>query len=288
VTGVRREHSRAHDTAGWLMWATGFTALASKTLVRNGRFALLLHGVSAHRLPEIDRQAQPHFTVDELAILLEWLSRRFAFLTPEQYLVGDRPGVLLTFDDGFANNFRNALPVLRSFECPALFFVSTQHVADPRDWLGFVRRQAEEVWGSLDSVPEAVARDWYDGLNAEELQTCATDPLVTIGSHGVTHSVLTECADAELIRELRESKSFLQDLTGGAVDHFAYPRGKYDARVAGQTEAAGYAAAFVIDSIGVGAHLFELPRVGIYQADRSYLGLKLSGLHRRPLPLQNR
>ncbi len=288
MTGVKGKQGRARDTAAWLMWATGFTALASKTLVRNGRFALLLHGVSSHRLPGIDRQAQPHFTVDELAILLEWLRDRFAFLTPEQYLVGDRPGVLLTFDDGFANNFYNALPVLRSFGCPALFFVSTQHVADPRDWLGFVRRQAEHVWGSLDSVPEAVARDWYDGLSAEELLTCAADPLVTVGSHGVTHSVLTECADAELTRELRESKSFLQDLTGGAVDYFAYPRGTYDARVAGQTEAAGYAAAFVIDSIGLGMHRFELPRVGIYQADHSYLGLKLSGLHRRPLPVARR
>lgn len=33
---------------------------------------------------------------------------------------------------------------------------------------------------------------------------------------------------------------------------------------------------------------FGLPRVGIYQADQQYLGLKVSGLHRRPLPLHRR
>lgn len=245
----------------------------------------MFHGVSSRRLPNVDHLAQPHITADELASTLKWLRRRFAFLTPEQFLAGSAPGVLLTFDDGFANNFTNALPLLRSFECPAVFFVSTQHVANPRDWLGFVRFQAQQVWGSLERVPKEVARDWYDGLGADQLRELAADPFATVGSHGVTHSVLTECPDADLALELRESRAYLEDVTGAAVDYFAYPRGQYDARVARQTEGAGYRAAFAIDSIGLGAQNYELPRVGIYQPERWYLELKLSGLHRRPLPL---
>ncbi len=276
---------RARDAIAWLTWVTGLVTLGSRTLASGGRFALLLHGVSSHRLPNVDRQAQPHLTAEELALILGWLKKRFAFLTPEQFLTGDRSGVLLTFDDGFANNFHNARPVLQTFECPALFFISTQHVANPRDWLSFVRLKAEQTWGSMDHVPEAVAHDWYDGLSVEELREFSVDPLVTVGSHGVTHSILTECADVELVRELKESKSFLEDVTGGAIDYFAYPRGQYDARVAGQTEAAGYTAAFAIDSTGMAPQAYELPRVGIYQAGRWYLAPKLSGLHRRPLPV---
>lgn len=281
-------YDRIRDAGGRLLWATGLTAAARRTIARKGRFALLLHGVSSRRLPGVDTQAQPHFTMNELSFLLAWLRDRFTLLTPEQYFRADTPGVLLTFDDGFANNFHNALPVLRSYECPAVFFVSTQHVADPRNWLAFVRRRAEQTWGSVEDVTEAVARDWYDGLTAEELRRCAADPLITIGAHGVTHRVLTECTDAELSRELAESRSFLQDVTGHEIDYFAYPRGKYDARVAARTKAAGYTAAFTIDPLSLGLCRFELPRVGIYRADPGYLGLKLSGLHRRPLPLENR
>lgn len=285
MNGAMRRLGRARDAAGWLMWATGLAALASRTLADNGRFALLFHGVSSHRLPNVHRLAQPHLTADELAFALDWLKRRFAFLTPEEFVLGHRSGVLLTFDDGFANNLHNALPLLHSFECPALFFVSIQHVTNPRDWLGFVRVQAEHVWGGVNHVPEAVARDMYDGLSVSELREFAADPWVTIGSHGVTHDVLTECTDEGLMSELQESRSFLENVTGSPVHYFAYPRGLYDARVAGQTEATGYRAAFAIDSIGLSRPDYEIPRVGIYQADRWYLGLKLSGLHRRPLPV---
>ena len=286
MRAAARGHARLIDAAGMLLSATGLTALASKAVAKRGRFALLLHGISSHKLENVDREAQPHLTAEDLAQVLDWLRCRFAFLTPQEFLAGKKAGVLLTFDDGFANNFRRALPVLRSFEVPAVFFVTTQHVAVPRDWLGFVRQQAEQAWGSVDAVPEEIAADWYDGMNLEELRECATEPLITIGSHGVTHSVLTECDDEQLTRELRESKAFLEEMTGTAVQYFAYPRGAYDERVVSRTEAAGYSAAFVIDPKGLGSGHLELPRVGIYQADSAYLSLKLSGLHRRPLPTE--
>jgi peptidoglycan/xylan/chitin deacetylase (PgdA/CDA1 family) len=270
-----------------VLWATGIAAGASKALATRGRFALLLHGISGERLPDLDRLAQPHLTSSDLAVLLTWLKERFALLTPEEFLAAETPGVLLTFDDGFANNLTYALPVLHSFKAPAVFFVSTQHVLSPRDWLGFVRMQAESVWGSLDEVPDVVARDWYDGMSVAELTQCAADPLITIGSHGVTHTLLTQCDDTRLAHELRESKVFLEKVTKRTVTLFAYPHGDYDARVAHETRAAGYTAAFAIDPIGVGAPFLELPRVGVYQVDRPYLSLKLSGLHRRPLPIED-
>jgi peptidoglycan/xylan/chitin deacetylase (PgdA/CDA1 family) len=283
-----RSHGHLRGAAWWVLWATGVSNVAYGAIARRGRFALLLHGISSHRLRDVFPEAQPHLTSDDLAHLLRWLGRRFMFLTPTEYLAASKPGVLLTFDDGFANNFRNALPVLHAFGAPAILFVSTQHVANPRDWLSFVRLQAERGWGSEEAVPENVATDWYDGMSVEELRQCSAHPLVTIGSHGVAHTVLTECGDEQLVRELRESKSFLERVTGTSISYFAYPRGDYDTRVARQTEAAGYTAAFAVDPIGLRMPHLELPRVGIYEVDRKYLSLKLSGLHRRPLPVWSR
>ena len=45
-------------------------------------------------------------------LIVGWLARRFRILTPQEYLEGRTAGLLLTFDDGFANNWSNALPVL--------------------------------------------------------------------------------------------------------------------------------------------------------------------------------
>jgi peptidoglycan/xylan/chitin deacetylase (PgdA/CDA1 family) len=277
--------SRLHVAAEWALSVSGATVAARRILGRKGRFAVLLHGIASARREEVAADAQPRLTSDDLAYLLEWLRPRFDLLTPEEYTAAKKPGVLLTFDDGFANNFSNALPVLRMFGAPAIFFVSAQHVAQPRDWLKFVREMATRGWGSLEAVPEDVACDWYDGMSVEQLRQCSADPLVTIGSHGETHAVLTECSDDELRRELRESKSFLEAVASKPIEFFAYPRGDYDARVSRCAMNAGYSGAFTIDPIGLGMPAFELPRVGIYEATPRYLGLKLCGMHRRPLPL---
>jgi peptidoglycan/xylan/chitin deacetylase (PgdA/CDA1 family) len=279
-------HTRSGSAAEWLLWASGAPLVARKIVFRHARFALLLHGVSPLRIPGVARTEQGRLTPAALECLLTWLGCRFDFLTVDEYVAASKPGVLLTFDDGFASVLNNALPVLRSFGAPALVFVSTQHVADPRDWLHFVRSWADAAWSGPECVPEVVANEWYDGLSIEELRECCSDPLITIGSHGVSHAILTECTDRQLASELRNSKRFLEDVVGRQIDCLAYPRGDYDVRVLRQTEKAGYRTAFTIDPLGLGAPHLELPRVGIYQADRRYLSLKLSGLHRRPLPLR--
>lgn len=47
--------------------------------------------------------------------------------------------VVVTFDDGYDDNYRNAYPILREFGVPATFFVSTHHIDSGRpyayDWL---------------------------------------------------------------------------------------------------------------------------------------------------------
>ena len=45
-----------------------------------------------------------------------------------------RPSFLITFDDGYVNNRRLALPRLEAHEAPALFFVSTRHMVEQRSF----------------------------------------------------------------------------------------------------------------------------------------------------------
>ncbi len=281
---MSRMPGRLRHLATRFLHRTGVAALARAVLASKGRFALLLHGVSARRRPVLPPEAQPGLSRDELRRILAWLQQHgFAFLTPEAFLTQDRPGVLLTFDDGFANNYTNALPVLEAFDAPALFFVTTRHVLDPKDWLPATRQMARRYWTDEADVPDDLAADCYDGLSREQLAACARSPLVTLGAHSVSHPFLSAC-DPETIRhELAASKLFLEEVGGQPVDLFAYPTGDYDRAVAEAVRACGYRAAFAVDPRRVGLPAYEIPRVGLYAADAAYLSLKLSGLHRRPI-----
>ena len=266
-----------------MLHGTRITTLARLLLCSRGPFVLVLHGVPPALSDQIPESHRPDLTVRDLRSILEWLRPRFAFLTVEECLAARKPGVLLTFDDGFANNATTVLPLLEHFEAPAVFFVATQHVVAPRDWLHFVRQKVERWPDDAAQIPESVASDLFDGMSLQQLSQCAAHPLVTIGSHTVSHPTLTLCSDADLLQELCESKRFLEETTGRPVDLLAYPRGEYDRRVVEAAAASGYKTAFALDSRHLGIPRFEVPRVGLYGSHPAYLDSKLCGLHRRPL-----
>lgn len=247
---------------------------------------LEFHGVASRRYQHIPLEVQPSLTIDELRQILNWVRNHFLFLTPEEFLKSNKRGVLLTFDDGFLNNFTNALPLLQEFDAPAIFFVTTQHIINPKNWLPSVANIARRHWINETNVPPEIAADLFDGMNQNQLAEAARNPLITIGSHTVSHLFLTKCTKDQLEYELTASRQYLRELTAQPVDLFAYPTGDYDRNVAEAVCSAGYVAAFVEDSRNVGVPLFEIPRIGVYSPESSYLALKLSGLHRRPIRTQ--
>lgn len=275
--------NRFRNLAVRTLHRSGLLSLARRLLARDGRFALNFHGVASQAYPDFPRDLQPHHTAADFRRVLGWLAQRFAFLSVEEFLAGSRVGVLLTFDDGHANNLATILPLLAEFRAPGLFFVSTQHVQNPRDWLGFTREAARRGWGSEAAVPEDFARDCFDGLSETQLAELACSPWAQIGAHTIHHPSLPDCPPDQLLSELVASRLYLQAVTGQPVETFAYPYGDYTLAVISAVKAAGYRAAFAVDPHPLGMPLFEIPRVGIYASEPAYLSVKLSGLHRRPV-----
>lgn len=265
----------------WFLWRTGLNELFRRLLAKDGRFVLVFHGVAAKEYGGIARPVHPHHTAAQLQQTLAWLADKWPFLTPAQFFAGCR-GILLTFDDGLANNFEYGLPVLEQFSAPAIFFVTTQHVIRPDNWLDFNRQRACQQWGNKAAVPPAIAHQFFDGLSIEQLAACGAHPLLTIGGHPTTHPFLTRCNEAQLWQELTVSRRYLQEISGQSVDTFAYPTNDYNRQVAEATQRAGYKAAFAVDSRQVGLSGFEIGRIGLYQARPDYLSTKLNGLYRRP------
>jgi len=244
----------------------------------------MFHGVSRKKRHKIPSNVQPHLELIEFESIIEWLKINFDFLTIDDLINHGKSGVLLTFDDGFNNNYTNVVPILKKNNIPAIFFTATQHIVSKNNWLHFVRNNVDSYWSTQKNIPSDIGSDWYDGMSEDSIREIAKDPLFTIGSHTITHPLLTKCSKKELKKELIESKEYLEKLTQKPINYFAYPSGDYNENIMKQVQNAGYDAAFGIDEIlKVGNLRYEIPRIGIYSSEIPYLSAKLSGLYLRTL-----
>ncbi len=103
-------------------------------------------------------------------------------------------------------------------------------------------------------------------LTETQLVTFSKHPLVTIGSHTVSHISLAKSSDEQVHHEITDSKSILEKMIGKKVEHFAYPFGTaadVGEREIKLAEKAGYVTALTT-AYGAAAKdtsLFALPRI---------------------------
>lgn len=115
----------------------------------------------------------------------------------------DRPKVVLTFDDGFADVATNALPVLEAHGLPFTLYVATGYIGGEMHWDGSTAKAPGPAltWGQLEAV--------------------AASPLSTIANHTHMH-VRPERLTAE---ELDACTAALEERLGVTPAHFAYTWG---------------------------------------------------------------
>lgn len=120
--------------------------------------------------------------------------------------------VVLTFDDGYADFFTTAIPILQSHGFTATNFVISGHMG----------------WGGYMTPSQVVAAD---GMG------------FTIGAHTVDHVALAAQSPARAAWEIRQSKLTLEGLLGHPVLDFAYPYGSFNAYDEAQAKSDGFEAA---------------------------------------------
>lgn len=126
-------------------------------------------------------------------------------------------------------------------------------------------------------VDDLLERD-YALLQEEHLKLIASSRS-QIGSHTNTHPSLPMISLEEAAREIRESKTILESVTGKPVTTFCYPRGKTNAAIRDIVEKTGYQAA-VCSAEGIhqaGADRFMLKRLSIGSRPVPWFEATLSG-----------
>jgi peptidoglycan/xylan/chitin deacetylase (PgdA/CDA1 family) len=139
--------------------------------------------------------------------------------------------VILSFDDGWRNQYEHAFPLLKKYGMKGTFFIFTNPLMhhNPR-WVS---------WGEVREMDKA-------GME--------------IAGHTHTHPFLTKLTtDVELDKEIGASKKFIEEEIGHPITVFAYPFGEKNPQVEHAVKRAGYVLARTIVS-GVWndpAHRFE-------------------------------
>jgi peptidoglycan/xylan/chitin deacetylase (PgdA/CDA1 family) len=160
---------------------------------------------------------------------MAWLRRRRYPVLPLEVLARYRAenrlpparSMVLTFDDGYADNLTMAYPVLRQHEFPATIFLVSQAVGGVNGW---------------DTAGELAGRPLLSWPDIEALQEGG----ITVGAHTRHHPALTEIPDDQLEGEVAGSRADLTRQLGRSVELFAYPHGRHDARVQTAVAGAGY------------------------------------------------
>jgi len=265
-----------------LFYYSGIFDILKKVSPSNNKYILMFHGVSKNKSNSLNQHLQPHLDIKQFENIIKMLNEHYCFLKPDEILNNKRKGILLTFDDGFQNNYNNVIPILNSYNIPGLFFISTQHVIEPNNWLSFIKQNMNKYMVNQDILSEDIKIDYFDGLTKDQILEMANNPLHTIGSHTVTHPDLTKLSVTSIDSELINSKNYLENITNKPIEYFAYPYGNYNEIVIENVKKAGYKAAFGIDKINLfGESNFEIPRIGIYDDSKYYITAKLSVLNQK-------
>ncbi len=139
------------------------------------------------------------------------------YFADEPQRTSGRPGVVLTFDDGYADNYTTVFPLLKKYEIKATVFLITDMIGEEGH------------------------------LTAKQIKEMSESGLVHFGSHTVTHRKLDSLTEYEISEELTTSKAVIEELTGKPVTALAYPNGIYHDKVREIAMAVGYRLAYTTD-----------------------------------------
>lgn len=193
-------------------------------VTREARVPILMYHYLSDPLPGANRyrrdlSVSPALFEQHLAWLRE---QGYQSITLEQLLrhlvlgepLPERP-IIITFDDGYADNYANAFPLLAKYDFASTFFV--------------VSELAERASAGITAPDGTVyADDYMTWAQMQEMQAAGMD----IQCHARVHEDLTDMDDERLIWQVLGCHEMIESNLGQRPRFVAYPSGIYDQRVA--------------------------------------------------------
>ncbi len=175
-----------------------------------------------------------------------------------------RNTVVITFDDGYQDNFTVVFPLIKKYDIPLTIFVCPMCISDEQHYL---------TWPQLKKLSDS--------------------SLVDIGSHTLSHAFLPEIKDQRrLTKQIEGSGNILEDILKVPVDFFSYPAGGFNKKIRQIVIDSGYTAA-VATKPGIDYpddDIFALKRMRIseHNSNMFIFWVKLTGFYTKLREWQRR
>lgn len=153
----------------------------------------------------------------------------------------DKP-IIITFDDGYQDNYLYAFPILKQYGFTATIFLVSEQIGGINQW---------------DMLPgeEAIRL-----LSINEIKEMA-EYGIAFGAHTVTHPHLTQLSKENAWQEIVQSKKDIEEILQKEITTFCYPYGEFSQGVKEMVKDAGFRCACAGDTE---EDLFALARVQVF------------------------
>ena len=260
-----------------------FSFLFLKVLVLTGVVKLRIRYILKNYIPLALYFHNPDKELFE-DIILWFKNEGFKFLSVQEFLLNFenkkkiKGAAWVSFDDGYEENLTNVLPILKKYQIPATFFISTKSIEEGFFWWDLVSSNSFADLNHLWKIPNKERVKIISSINKEilsiskrtislqSLKKLSSYHLITIGNHTDDHVICNNCSNEELNREIKICEAKLLEWVGDKyVRMFSYPNGDYDNRVKNIVKNNDMIAAFTNEPklIKNKNDLYLIPRMGV-------------------------
>ena len=152
----------------------------------------------------------------------------------------------LSFDDGYQNNHKIVMPILKRYGFTATVYIVTNNIGETNVW------------------DKSIGLSEHNLMNEKEIKNWIKNGM-EIGSHTMNHKDLLTCSKKIAQEEIYQSKLDLETKFETQIRHFCYPYGSFDNEIIELVKKSGYSTATTTlrGRAKINKSLFSLPRVQI-------------------------
>jgi hypothetical protein len=194
--------------------------------------------------------------------------------------------VIFTVDDGWKENKENIFSVAKKYSIPVTLFATVDPIGKQEGfWWSYISKAYQQklipqTVQKLKDVPNSFRRKAVlhtkqiisiqgEAVTIEDLKEMKQQSPMDIGSHTLSHPILTKCSEGLARREIIESKNVLEKWINHPITSFAYPNGNYSTREIDILKENGYEIAFSTQQKYLANHypinMYAIPRFDVLE-----------------------
>jgi peptidoglycan/xylan/chitin deacetylase (PgdA/CDA1 family) len=191
-----------------------------------------------HRVVKDVRIAGIEISEESFKSLIDYLKEEFEIVSLNSISKSEKRCAILTFDDGYKDNYTFVYPYLTERNIPFTIYITTDFLDKKAILWWYLLKDLgkDELVKSIrngEIEPEELFREngvspeqyVEETLNWEELKEMSRSSLVTIGGHTTSHPNLRLLESSGVEFEIGVSKQRLEEELEIPIEHFAYPYG---------------------------------------------------------------